>query len=192
MRPRLTTDAEIRAAHDFLVEAGEKITIDTLRARIGNEVATARLTEFLRKARAEARKQQESIPSGVAKLFNDAAFEVVRVAREQLAAEFDAEKTELVEGQKLLETENLALWQRVEESAAELEALRAKLHQTRAELLAARSEMAKVVPALQDHAIVIERHAKEKNEWSERTRQLEIDLAVTKEKLSAADTRRRN
>lgn len=192
MRPRLTSDAEIQAAYDSLHESGEKITIEVLRARIGGGVATARLTKFLREARDREKTQQELIPAGVTKFLNDAVHELVRITREQIAVERNAERTELIEGQKLLEIENLALQHRVEEGTATVDSLRTELHQSREELLTARGEMAKLVPVLHEHAATIAEYAKAQIDSNERTRQLEIDLAVTREKLSAAEPRRQD
>jgi len=191
MRPRLTSDAEIRATYASMEQSGEKITIETLRAKIGSGVATARLTEFLRKERAEASKQKEAIPSAVAKLFSDAAVKLLAAARDQVAAEFEAERSELIEGQKLLESESLALRQRLDEGAAQMEVFRDELQKAKADLLAANVEMAKTVLVLQERVALVAQHAEERDKWSQRTRQLEIHLAVAREKLYAADTRGR-
>jgi len=91
-----------------------------------------------------------------------------------------------------LEIENLALQHRVEEGTATVDSLRTELHQSREELLTARGEMAKLVPVLHEHAATIAEYAKAQIDSNERTRQLEIDLAVTREKLSAAEPRRQD
>jgi hypothetical protein len=185
MKKPIITQETYQTAYAEMRAAGEPITVETFRAKLGGKGGQDLLCAFLRKAKDLERQTAELLTPEETRMTLDLSRQMKEEIENRLKSVFGHERAELIIGAEVVEQECAFLRATGERAREDMEGLREELKRTQSLLMIAQADSAKLIPLLEKLRDVETLATQEKSGLQNQLHLAELQLARLAAKAEA-------